>query len=375
MNREEIMNLGFEELETRSSEIAEETKEADEARLADLNAELDAIEERKHALEEEAEQRRNAAQEVAEGRGLDLKPVIEHKEENKMEVRNTPEYMDAYVEYLKTGDDTECRALLTENADNGIIAVPGYVEDKINTAWESNEFLNRVRRTYFKGNLKVGYEVSADPAQIHNEGGAAITEENLDINYVALIPRMVKKMVRLSDEVMDLRGQVFIDYVFDEIEYQIVKLVGATLLNNAATFPAGAAPELVAVSTAAGASLTTADIIAAEGLLGAEATAPILFTTRATAAALKAAALSANYGYDPFDGLEVMYTDATTLGGKLAIIADPSAFQINLPNGDQVTFKFDDLTEAAADMVRIIGRLYAALGIVAPGRIVTIAAA
>lgn len=370
MTREEIMEMNAEELETRAAQIAEEVAEADEEMIESLNSELDAIEERKKAIKEEMENRAAKIDAVIKKSGSVIDSGEEvRKEEVKMEVRNTPEYMDAYVEYLKTGDDTECRALLTENAEDGTIAVPVYVEDKINTAWESNEFLNRVRRTYFKGNLKVGYEASADGAQIHEEGDDPIPEENLVINYVDLIPQMVKKMVRVSDEVMDMRGQVFIDYVFDEIEYQIVKLVGSGLLNKAATATSGA---LVAISTAAGSSLTTADIIAAEGLLGAEASAPILFTTRATAAALKAAALSANYGYDPFDGLEVMYTDATTLGGKLAIIADPTAFQINLPNGDQVTFKFDDLTEADADMIRIIGRLYAAYGIVAPGRIVTI---
>lgn len=370
MTREEIMEMNADELEIRAAQIAEEVSEADEEMIENLNSELDAIEERKKAIKEEMENRAAKIDAVIKKSGSVIESGEEvRKEEVKMEVRNTPEYMDAYVEYLKTGDDTECRALLTENVDNGTIAVPVYVEDKINTAWESNEFLNRVRRTYFKGNLKVGYEASADPAQIHAEGGNAITEENLVINYVELIPQMIKKMVRLSDEVMDMRGQVFIDYVFDEIEYQIVKLVGSGLLGSAATGTSGA---LIAESTAAGASLTTADIIAAEGLLGAEATNPILFTTRATAAALKAEALSAHYGYDPFDGLEVMYVEAATLSGKLAIIADPSAFQVNLPNGDQVTFKFDDLTEADADMVRIIGRLYAALGIVAPGRVVRI---
>ena len=289
-----------------------------------------------------------------------------------MEVRNTPEYINAYAEYLKTGDDTECRALLTETVDGGTVPVPAYVEDKINTAWESNELVRLVRKTYFKGNLKVGYEISADPAIAHQEGTAAIAEEDLELGIVDLIPYMIKKMVKISDEVMDIRGQAFLDYIFDEIEYQIVKLVSDGLIGRAASQTADSV--LISAYTAAGASLTTADIVGAQGLLGAEASNPILFTTRATAAALKANALSANYGYDPFDGMDVIYVDATVLGGKLAVIADPSAFQINLPNGDGVQFKFDDITEAAADMVRVIGRLYVAAGIVTPGRVVRIAA-
>ena len=31
------------------------------------------------------------------------------------EVRNSKEYIDGYANYIKTGDDSECRALLSEN--------------------------------------------------------------------------------------------------------------------------------------------------------------------------------------------------------------------------------------------------------------------
>ena len=55
-----------------------------------------------------------------------------------------------------------------------------------------------------------------------------------------------------------------------------------------------------------------------------------------------------------------------------AVIADLSGWQINLPEGDTVKFKFDDLTEAPADIVRIIGRLYAAMEITSVGKTVVI---
>ena len=61
MTREEIMTLGFEELETRADAIAVETAEADKDQLEELNAELDAIEERKKALNIEIEERKKAA--------------------------------------------------------------------------------------------------------------------------------------------------------------------------------------------------------------------------------------------------------------------------------------------------------------------------
>lgn len=376
--------MTIEELEARRLEI-----------MAELDAEgadLDALEAEARAIKEEKENRKAAEEKraairaaVASGAGEVVEAPAEAEERAKTmtdkEIRSSAEYLDAWVEYQKGRASEEQRALLTENApDHGTIAVPTYVEDIIHTAWESNEIVRRVRRTYFKGNLKVGVEMSADGAQIHVEGGDAITEENLQIMYVDLIPSMVKKMVRYTDEILSMRGQAFVDYIFDEIEYQIVKTVGDLLVQNAI---ASTGSGLVASQVYTGSTMTTADIINAEGKLSGETTNPVLITTRATAAALKAAALSAGYAYDPFDGLEVLYVDSSalsiTISGQTetaaAVIVDLSGWQINLPDGDQVKFKFDDITEADADMIRVIGRLYVALGVVSSGKTVAIQAA
>lgn len=378
MTREEIMVLDLEQLEERAGQIAIETEEASAEALEGLNEELNAIEERKAALKLEIETRKKEIAEVAQGAG----EVIEKAEERKtkmsdIEIRKSPEYLDAWVESMKGRESEEQRALLSENAQDGTIAVPVYVEDTIHTAWESNEIVRRVRRTYFKGNLKVGVEMSADAAIAHTEGGAAIDEENLVLEYIELIPVMVKKMVRYSDEVLSMRGQAFVDYIFDEIEHQIVKKVGDQLVQTA-ILNNGSGRVLAQRFT--GDAMTTADVINAAGKLSGEATNPVLITTRANAAALKAAALSAGYAYDPFDGMEVIYVDSAALtvsaGGQTssaaAIVADLSGWQINLPDGDQVKFKFDDLTEADADMIRVIGRLYVAMDIVSTGKTVII---
>lgn len=370
MTREEIMVLDIEALENRAAEIAEETRTADAEQLDGFNAELDAIEERRAIITAEIETRRLDVENVAKGAG----EVIEKTEErtnNPMEIRKTKEYLDAWVEMQKGRATDEQRALLTENAaENGTIAVPVYVEDKVNTAWENNEIMRRVKKTYFKGNVKVPVEVSASGAAIHAEGGQAITEETLVIDFVNLIARTHKKMVRYSTEVMDLKGQSWIDYIFDEIEYQLVKSVSnSVVLSMDSSYSA--------THTAAGAALTTADVVNASGLLGGEASNPVLITTRATAAALKAAALSAGYGYDPFDGMEVIFVDAAPLTaiGALAVVADLSGVQVNFPNGEQPTFVFDEYTEAPSDIVRVVGRLMAAADVVATGKIVLIEAA
>ena len=371
MTREEVMILDMEGCEERAAKIAEETRDASEEILAELSAELDMIEERKNIIKAEADEKRTAMEEVLAGEG----EVIEEKqEERKMsdvkEIRSSKEYLNAWVEYQKGRANEEQRALLTTNAEeNGTIAVPTYVEDRINTAWESNEIVRRAKKSYFKGNLKVGYEASAEGAQAHSEGGEAITEENLVIGFVDLIPGTLKKMVKYSTEVLDMKGEAFVDYIVDEIEYQLAKTAGDLMVRGAISVVS----PMKQVVEAAGSALTTADIITAEGKLAGDAN-PVLITTRANAAALKAAVLSAGYGYDPFDGMDVVYVDAAALSGNLAVVADLSAWQFNFPNGDEPTFVFDEYTEAASDIVRVIGRVLVGMGVVAPYKTVIIEA-
>lgn len=375
MTKEEIMELNFEQVEERRSAIVEEIETADSEALDALNEELDAIEERKAVLKREADEKREAMKEVIEGDGEIVEEVKEEREiMEKIEIRNTPEYLDAWVENLKGRASEEQRALLTQNATPaGTIAVPSYVDDTIHTAWESDEILRRVRRTYYPGNLKVGYEASAGAATIHDEGGDPVTEESLTLGIVELIPIMAKKWISFSDEALDMRGSAFVDYVVDEITHQIIMTIVGGIGNVMA------ASTLAASVTMGGTSLTTADIIAAGGQLSGEASNPVVITTRANAAALKAAALNAGYAYDPFDGMEVLYTASLPLGagGKQvhAFVADLSGIQANFPNGDEVKIKIDDITLAASDMVRVIGRLYVAMDVVAPGKVAAILAA
>lgn len=373
MTREEVMILDMEGCEERAAKIAEETRDASEEILAELSAELDMIEERKNIIKAEAEEKRTAMEEVLAGEG----EVIEEKQEERktmdnIEIRKSAEYLDAWVENLKGRASEEQRTLLTTNAgENGTISVPTYVEDRIETAWESNEIVRRAKKSYFKGNLKVGFEASAEGAQEHQEGGQAITEEALEVEFTELIPQTFKKMVKYSTEVLDIKGEAFVDYIVDEIEYQMAKTIG----DNAIKAAVSESTPLKQVYTAAGSSLTTADVVGAEGLLAGDAN-PVLITTRANAAAMKAAVLSAGYGYDPFDGMEVVYVDSAALTNNghtaLGVVADLSAWQINFPNGDDVKFVFDEYTDAPSDIVRVIGRVMAGVGVVAPYKTVII---
>lgn len=364
MTIEEIKNLGFDELEKRASEIAVETSEADSEKIDELNAELDAIEERKKVLNIEAEETRKKADEVANGSGT----KIEERKEIKMtikEVRNSKEYIDAYAKYIRTGKDAECRSLLTENAAEGttypVVPVPEMVESRIRQAWDNDKIFSRVTKTFVAGNLKVGFELSSTGASVHAEGGDDIDEETLMLGIVNLVPQMLKKWITVSDEVLALGSEEFLAYIYDEIANKIVELAADTVIAKIQAAPTTATSSAVAVAEVAG-PVSASTILDAIAQLGDSAQNPVFIASGQTIADVKKAALSAGYAYDPFAGLEVI--QKANIDG--AIVGDLSGVQANMPEGDGVKFKFDDLSLAEKDLVKIVGRLYAAIEVVGP---------
>ena len=207
---EEIKVMTAEEIETRGAELKAEIENADETRLNEIEAELKGLEERKKEIEIETRKADMIA--VASGAGV---KVAEAPQVEERKMQNTKEYMDAYANYIKTGDDRECRALLTTNV-SGVVPVPDIVDEIVRTAWDKDDILSRVKRTSIKGNLKVAFELSADGAYEHTEGTTAPTEESLQLGIVTMIPKNIKKWITISDEAVALGGEAFLRYVYDE---------------------------------------------------------------------------------------------------------------------------------------------------------------
>lgn len=360
----EEMNLA--ELEARSLEIAEEVKEADMESIERLNAELDSIEERKAVLKKEAEERAKAVEEIINGHGEKIEEVEERTMTNT-EIRNSKEYIEAFANYIKTGEDREARALLTENV-SGVLPVPEFVDEIIRTAWERDEVLSRVRRTYIRGNLKVAFEKSADPAYAHTEGTTAVTEESLSLGIVTMIPKNVKKWITISDEAVAMGGEAFLRYVYDELTYQIIKKLKELIIGDIAALQTSGNNPLCTQVTLAPAVGTIAQALAT---LSDEATNPVVIMNRITWGLFKAAQATNNYGYDPFEGLPVLFVSsiddyATASGGEMyAIVGDLEGAQVNYPEGDDVVIKWDDLSLAEKDLVKVVGRQYAAHAVTA----------
>lgn len=193
----DFTNMTIDQLMERRSAIASEL-DAPEADLDALEAEVrginDEIENRKQAEQRKTDLR--AAVAGGEGEVIN-KPVMEEKRMTNNEIRNSPEYIEAFAKYIKSGDDKECRALLTENA-SGTVPVPVLVDNIVRTAWDNDQILSRVRRTFFRGNLKVAFERSATAAEIHTEGTSAPSEESLVLGIVTMIPANIKKWIDLK---------------------------------------------------------------------------------------------------------------------------------------------------------------------------------
>jgi HK97 family phage major capsid protein len=93
----------------------------------------------------------------------------------------------------------------------------------------------------------------------------------------------------------------------------------------------------------------------------------------------KAVQYAASYGADPFEGLPVVFNDTiaaasvATTGVPYVIVGDLEQGALaNFPAGQEIQFKFDEMTLATSDLVRVIGRMPVALGVVAPNAFVKI---
>lgn len=371
------MNIA--QVEERLTQIETEMA-ADDADLEALSAEVDGLKERKEALIAEAAEQRALMAKVAEAQNVEV--IEERKEVKKMEnieIRNTPAYIEAYANYIKTGKDAECRALLTENATNGTVPIPEFVYEEVKHAWEKEGVMALVRKSYLKGNLKVGFEISGEAAVKHTEGGVAIDPENLVLGIVELVPASIKKVIQISDEVYDMRGEEFLRYIYAELTYRIARKAADELLAKIIACGTQSTTTQVGVGVYSTASIGIGTIAQAIAGLSDEATNPTIVMNKLTWGAFKEAQATNKYAYDPFEGLNVVFNNtltafnAATTGVTFAIVGDfDQGALANFPNGEEITMKFDEMTLKKQDLIEILGRQYVAVEPVAPGAFVKI---
>lgn len=277
-----------------------------------------------------------------------------------MEIRNSEAYINAFANYMKTGNDAECRSLLTENA-SGVVPVPTFVADIVAKRLEESPILSRVRRMEAAGNVKVGFEISAPAAAAHTEGGEAITEEALVLGIVTLVPSTYKKFVQISDEALDsMSGEAYLRYLYEEITRGIIKAEENAVVAKILAAPQTADSTHPAVAKTGSAMGAITDFVDARALLSSAAEDLVIICTPAQYATYRGLQMSAYYSVDPFDGLEVLFNDTVTA----PIIGDLNGVMMNLPKGAAVEFKYDDHTLMTSDLVKVLGRQPAAIEVV-----------
>lgn len=375
----EIKEMTMEQVEARMAEIDTELN-GENIDIEALNAEVDELVARKQAIVQEAAEKRALLDKVANST---VEPIAQIEEERKeemenIEVRNTPEYIEAFANYIKTGNDAECRAALKTENGSGSIPVPELVYDIVKNAWERDGVMRLVKKSYLKGNLKVGFEISSSPAEIHTEG-VAVDEEALVLGTVNLVPQAIKKWISISDEALDMSAEPYLRYIYDELTYRIAKKAADELINKIVS--AGTASTTTAVGVPVYTSTTVSVGLVAQAMakLSDQAANPCIIMNKATWGAFKAAQAANGYNYDPFEGLPVVFNNsltafsAATTGVTYAIVGDlGNGALANFPAGDEISIKRDDFTLATSDLVRFIGREYVALGVIAPDHFVKI---
>jgi HK97 family phage major capsid protein len=380
----ELKEMTIEQLEERKTELVAEIDGCEDMeKLNELRSNIEAI-------KAEMESRAQIEAEKAEIRSavannevpvVEVQTFTEERAEvkNMEEVRNSREYVEAYANYIKTGNEEEVRSLLTTNATGGTVAIPDMVYDIVKTAWSKEGIIARVKKAYIKGNLKVGFEISATGAVIHTEGGDAVTEETLVLGTVTLVPKSIKKWISISDEAMDLRGEAFLQYIYDELAYQIAKKAADEVVAAIEACGTQSTSTSVGVPVVTTTAISVDLVAQALGQLSDEANNPVVMMNKATWSAFKAVQYANGYSVDPFEGLDVVFNNtiksfaAASSGDTFAIVGDlGQGALINLPNGEGIEFKFDDKTDMTKDLVRVLGREYIGIGIVGPNSFVKI---
>ena len=98
-----------------------------------------------------------------------------------------------------------------------------------------------------------------------------------------------------------------------------------------------------------------------------------------TYASFQAAYAAGNFAVDPMMGLPVVFNNtlpaysAASANAVYAIVGDLNGAQVNYPEGDGIVIKWDDLSESEKDLVKVVGRQYAAHAVTAPFRFTNIA--
>ncbi|MEG0093159.1 MAG: phage major capsid protein [Erysipelotrichaceae bacterium] len=144
--------------------------------------------------------------------------VVEQRNDDFDEY-DTPEYRSAFADYVKTGDEKELRSLTTDTSG---IPVPKILQNSIEKAWEKyGKIAGRAKKTSIKGVLTIPVEKSSSGANNRDEAGET-DEGSITLEEVVLRAMFTEKKMSLTDEVMALAADEFLEYIADDIVQKVL---------------------------------------------------------------------------------------------------------------------------------------------------------
>ncbi len=378
--KREIRAMDAARIETRRAEIRDAIPEADAAALDAFEAELGELETRAKELNE-IETRRQKMREVIGGGGTVLARAPAVTEKRTLEsVIASEAYLNAFASDIKHNTDRECRALLSDLVTGGSVPVPTYISERVQTAWEKMSILPRIPRTQIPGVAKYPFEYSADDAATHTEGAAAPTEENAQLGSVSVTPTMRTKWISYSKEVEIMTGRAYVDYLFNELEYRILKKCEDDLIQAILDASATMTESAVNVSALTPSAFDAKTIFAAQAPLSSEATNPVAIMNRQTYFNVFMSLTDTTErpiynvvtenGKPSYylNGIPVLFSNKLAQGANAQIIVgDLDGAVCNLPEGYGVQFVRDPITLATQSLIKIVGSMYVGFGLIRPG--------
>ena len=186
-----------------------------------------------------------------------------------------------------------------------------------------------------------------------------------------MVPAYFKKWKSFSDEVMAMRGEAFVRYIYAELAHRIMKKIADDIIGQIANLPQTATATSVSANIVKVAPVVGA-VAQALSELSDEATNPVVVMNKKTWAAFKTAQYANQYAVDPFEGFDVHFNNSlpayasASENDVYAIVGDfDEGALANFPEGEEIKYTFDELTRKKEDLVEVLGKLYGAVAPVA----------
>ena len=384
--KEEFENSDTEKRDEILNEVEELKKEAE-----DLDNEAKDLEEQRSTFK---------AQEERMSLSSNLSKVKVEERKNQMEnttnILESAEYVKLYADMIRgKADEKEVRSFLEKRTDPdpGLLTsttnvpIPVIMQGYVEQAWkEYGKFSRLVSETFEPAILKIPVETGASGASWHTEGGDAVAEEYITLGQIVLQPKMIKKWISLSDELMAMSPADFLRYVSDELVYRVILALDEAIINRTDLNGLG----VIGIAGNTNTTSVTAGIdfnVINKAISG-------LVTFEDLTIAMNPATFFGNFmgltdqvgrpiyqiaqdntGRPAYflNGYRVEFTqalpsyDEADASDVYAVVGNfRRGYRLNYPQGRDVITLVDPYTLATKDLVRMIGRLYVAGNVVKP---------